>query len=155
MTKLTDTRRTLQEKKTALEHTQQTQINTLLDNLGSSEQDEAFEWSLAQLDQIVKTSWLGKSEIVTLTVYVKRAPRKDLNPFVLYENIERMKADHGINKLSPPPTSPPIQIFELKKSRYKKATRKKANRKSNRSYDSYQTSSGPSSSDSESFKSAS
>jgi hypothetical protein len=42
-------------------------------------------------------------ETVTMTVYVKRAPRKDLNPIMLFQNIEKNKAE----SMRPPPPPPP------------------------------------------------
>jgi hypothetical protein len=74
------------------------QITSLLDNLASIEQDRAFEWSLVQLDTVKKPVGSrgvivrGETqgllyETVRITAYVKRSPRKDLNPVILFRNI--------------------------------------------------------------------
>jgi hypothetical protein len=103
--KLSDRGRSVADKKKALAHNMQGQITALLDDLASKEVDRAFEWSLVQLDTVQKplSSRAGKRgsqyETVTMTVYVKRAPLKDLNPVILLQNIEKMKAD----KMRPPP----------------------------------------------------
>jgi len=108
--KLNDSRRSVADKKKALMPNQQVQVTTLVDNLASGERDDAFEWSLVQLDSFIKPESIfkrGKTremcETTTMTIYVKRSPRKDLYPVVLFQNIEKMKAESTSNN-SPPPS---------------------------------------------------
>jgi hypothetical protein len=71
------------------------QITSLLDNIASIEQNRAFERSIVQLDTVKKpvssrgVSLRGETqgllyETVRITAYVKRSPRKDLNPVILF-----------------------------------------------------------------------
>lgn len=96
--KLNESRKTVREKKEALATFQQGQINSLLDDQASQERDPNFEWSLAQLD--TKTKPVGSKtwekwqyETISITVYLKRAPRKDLDPIILLKKIERNEAE--------------------------------------------------------------
>lgn len=103
--KLNDRGRSVTDKKKSLAHNMQGQITTLVDELASKEPDRAFEWSLVQLDTVQKPVSLrggrrgGLYETVTMTAYFKRTPLKELNPVILYQNIEKMKAD----RMRPPP----------------------------------------------------
>jgi hypothetical protein len=59
---------------------------------------------LAQLDAKTRpVSSIGQYETISITVYLKRAPQKDLNPIVLLKNIERNEAE--ILRLRPSPRS--------------------------------------------------
>jgi hypothetical protein len=123
--KLGESRRSVADKKKALAHNMQGQITTLVDNLASTEGDRAFEWSLVQLDTVQKPVSLrggkrgGLYETVTMTAFAKRSPRKDLNPVILFENIEKMKQERM--RPPPPPQGQPegglpqgvTQIFEV------------------------------------------
>lgn len=98
-------KRTVADKKVALAQFQQGQITTLLDELGSDELDPAFEWSLVQLDrterQLGGVRGSNKKplyETVTMTVYVKRAPSRDVDAVKMYRDLEMAKAD----RMSPP-----------------------------------------------------
>jgi hypothetical protein len=120
--KLSDPRCSVHEKKISLNNSLQGQLSALLDNLQSAEQDRSFEWSLAQLDETFKTSWFGKKELITLTVYVKRSPLKDLNPVMLYQTIEKMKAEffrppqlQRQSRPLPPPPPPPPTYFDIER----------------------------------------
>lgn len=103
--KLGESRRSVADKTKVLAPNMQNQITTLVDGLASGERDRAFEWSLVQLDTVQKPVSLrngkkgGLYETVTMSVFVKRSPRKDLNPIILFENIERSKAE----RMQPPP----------------------------------------------------
>ncbi|KAK6584827.1 hypothetical protein PZA11_003051 [Diplocarpon coronariae] len=108
--KLNESNRTVAEKKSALAQYQQGQITSLLDDLGSREPEPAFQWSLTQLDRterlvgrIRAPSKKSLYETVTMTVYVKRAPHRDINPIQLYHNLEKIKEE----RMRPPP--PPQQ----------------------------------------------
>ncbi|KAK0125276.1 hypothetical protein ONS96_009131 [Cadophora gregata f. sp. sojae] len=110
--KLNESKRTVSDKKAALAPFQQGQITSLLDDLGSREMDPNFQWSLVQIDRKEKpisssrgTSKKSLYETVTMTVYVKRAPGRDVNPIQLYQTLERIKAD----RLRPPPPAQPKQ----------------------------------------------
>ncbi|KAL5329127.1 hypothetical protein ACEPPN_002636 [Leptodophora sp. 'Broadleaf-Isolate-01'] len=112
--KLNESKRTVSDKKAALAQFQQGQITSLLDDLGSREMDQNFQWSLVQIDRKEKpvsgaqrTSKKALYETVTMTVYIKRAPHGDVNPIQLYQAIERMKADRL--RPPPPPPQPPQQ----------------------------------------------
>jgi hypothetical protein len=103
--KLNKGQKTVREKKEALATIQLAQVNSLLDDQASRERDLNFEWSLAQLDtktrpvskRAVKR---GQYETISITIYLKRAPQKELNPIILLQNIERYKAE----SLRPRPT---------------------------------------------------
>jgi hypothetical protein len=103
--KLGERGRSVADRTKVLAPNMQTQITTLVDNLASTERDRAFEWSLVQLDTVQKPVSLkggkksGLYETVTMTAFAKRSPRKDLNPIILFENIERSKAE----RMQPPP----------------------------------------------------
>lgn len=121
--KLSERGRSVADKKKALMPNQQGQVTTLVDNLASTEVDRAFEWSLVQLDSVTKPISVfrgGKKreayETVSMIAFVKRSPRKDLNPVILFQNIEKMKAD----SMRPPqqpqgqPAGPePIEIIQV------------------------------------------
>jgi hypothetical protein len=89
--KLNEGRGSVTEKKAALMHFQQGQINILMDELLTNESDHSFEWSLAQLDRKERNLRKGVRETTTITVLVKRAPGKDHNPVFLFQTIERNK----------------------------------------------------------------
>ncbi|KAE9373473.1 hypothetical protein N431DRAFT_456252 [Stipitochalara longipes BDJ] len=128
--KLSESRRSVADKKKQLMPNQQGQVTTLVDNLASGERDGAFEWSLVQLDSVTKPISILKGgkrremyETVTMVAFVKRAPRSDLNPVILFQNIEKMKADSMRPPQQPQPQPQPqpqqgghepIQIFEVK-----------------------------------------
>jgi len=103
--KLGERRRSVADKTKALAPNMKTQITTLVDNLASAERDRAFEWTLVQLDTFQKPVILkggrksGLYETLTMTAFAKRSPRKDLNPIILFENIERSK----VERMQPPP----------------------------------------------------
>jgi hypothetical protein len=107
--KLDGNKRTAIERKTALKPFQQGQINNLVQELNTSEQDLAFEHSFVQLDVIQKPIGATRDksrdsrhyETTTMTVYVKRAPC--LDPRQLYWNILKAKGN-----LPPRPLLTPI-----------------------------------------------
>jgi len=109
--KLNESKRTVTDKKTALAPFQQGQITSLLDDLGSKEMDPNFQWSLVQISTREKpvssrtTSKKSLYETVTMTVFVKRAPGRDVNPIQLFQTLERIKAD----RLRGPPPGQPKQ----------------------------------------------
>jgi hypothetical protein len=84
--KLSESQQNVADKQAAVNHDVRRQITSLIDNLASAEFDTAFEWSLVQLDIIKEpvTSPRGKNLVSSrlyksVTVFVKRTPRKDLN----------------------------------------------------------------------------
>jgi hypothetical protein len=122
--KLSERGRSVADKKKALMPHQQGQITTLIDNLASTEPNGVFEWSLVQLDSVTKPISVLKGgkkreayETVSMIAFVKRSPRKDVNPAILFQNIEKAKAD----AMRPPQQpqgqpagpEPPIQIFKV------------------------------------------
>jgi hypothetical protein len=82
-----------QEIKALLDHAQQTQVNTLLDYQITNEEDENFEWSLALPDCMFKRSWFDQKELISIRVYLKRAPLKVPNLRTLYRKIEKPKEE--------------------------------------------------------------
>jgi hypothetical protein len=136
--RLKDSRRTVQEKKAYLNQAQQNQISCLLDNLTNTERDLAYEWSLTQLDHTAKTSWLGQREVITITVYVKRAPRRDEDPVKMVRTMEIKKqaaleraerqVQSGISPPGPPPPPPavPYSGVHITQDSTKGKTKKKA-----------------------------
>jgi hypothetical protein len=108
--KLNELTDSVQDKKAALMKFQQGQINKLLDELIGGERDNNFEWSLAQLDSKMIKNKQGQKETTTITVYVKRAPRKDLDPIQLFKDYERAKAQ--FTKLPQIPSQLPPQSFQ-------------------------------------------
>lgn len=150
-----DKGRSVTDKKKALAHNQQGQITNLVDNLASQERDRAFEWSLVQLDSVQKPVSLkggrkgGLYETITMTAYVKRSPLRELNPVILFQNIEKIKAD----SMRPPPQPPQggqlpqgvTQIFDLGAGR--KGSKNRANgrvKSKDRRYHDHNDSSGSS-----------
>ena len=107
--KLNESKRSVQDKKAALMTFQQGQVNRLLDELMTSDPDTNFEWSLAQMDRKEITNKKGQRETTTITVYVKRAPLKDLNPIGLFNAIERNKQQRLEQMNRPPPRPEPPQ----------------------------------------------
>jgi hypothetical protein len=91
--------RSMTDKTKGLAPNMKTQITTLVDNLASTERDCAFEWSLVQLDTLQKPVSLmrgkkgGLYEIVAMTAFAKRSPRKELNPTILFDRIEISKVE--------------------------------------------------------------
>jgi hypothetical protein len=106
---LNESRESVWEKKEALTNFAQQQINNLIDEHMTKERDQAFQWSLVQLD--TKTRPISRSgkrdqfETITITVYLRRAPRKDLNPVTLLNNILRSNAAKAERFPGPPPVS--------------------------------------------------
>lgn len=107
--RLNESKRSVQDKKAALMPFQQGQVNSLLDELMTSDPDPNFEWSLAQIDRKEITNRKGQRETTTITVYVKRAPLKDLNPIGLFNAIERNKQQRLEQMNRPPPRPEPPQ----------------------------------------------
>lgn len=98
--RLNESKRTVSDKKAALQPYQTTQVNNVMDDLVATDQDPAnFEWALVQLDSVQKalpTSDRGKKryrETVTITVYAKRSPHPDRNPAALLHQLERLRAE--------------------------------------------------------------
>jgi hypothetical protein len=87
--RLNESKQSVKDKKHALKPFQQGQVNRLLEELMTREHDQNFEWSLSQLDSETFINKKGQKETSTITVYVKRAPLKDLNPIGLFNAIER------------------------------------------------------------------
>jgi len=125
--KLSEKGRSAADKKKDMSQNMEGQIATLLDDIASQEHDRAFEWSLVQLDTVKKpvtskgVSLKGETngllyETVRITVYVKRSPLKDLNPFILLENIEKAKAE-SLLRLRPP--LPPPSFIKISKPKPK------------------------------------
>jgi hypothetical protein len=106
--KLNESKRSVQDKKAALMPFQQGQINKLMDELINSDHDTNFEWSLAQLDQKISTNRKGQKETSTITIYVKRAPLKDMNVIGLFNTIERNKQARLEQMNRPPPRPEPV-----------------------------------------------
>ncbi len=163
--KLSESRRSLADKTKVLAPNMQNQITTLVDDLASRERDRAFEWSLVQLDTVQKPVSLrggkkgGLYETVTMTAFAKRSPRKDLNPIILFENIERSKAERmqppPQHQAPPPNNGPPqgfTQIIDLSKEGSGKGKGEKGRSKSREkpSHKHDDSSSGDSSSDTDS-----
>jgi hypothetical protein len=73
-----------------------------LDDLMTQESDTNFEWSLVQLDRKELKNKKGQKETSTVTVYVKRAPLKNLNAIALFDAIE-MKKHQRLAQTSRPP----------------------------------------------------
>jgi len=106
--KLNETRRTVSDKKQALQQFQQKQVNTLLDDLSAQERDQHFGYSLAQLDSKIKSLKNGQRETTVITVYVKRAPLKEVNPAAIWHALEKQKAER-MATLTRPPVQPQAQ----------------------------------------------
>ena len=127
--KLSESPRSVAAKKLALMPNQRGQIITLVDNLTSLERDEAFEWSLAQLDSVVKPVRISKGtrkhqmyETVTMVAFLRRAPRKDLNAAIISKDIEKKKTDKLRQHNTPPQSQPrdhePIRTDEADRDKY-------------------------------------
>jgi hypothetical protein len=92
--KLNEKKITVAEKKQQLAPNQQAQVNNILDEqINLDRGDSNFEWSLAQIDQKIKTLRNGLRETTTLTVYMKRAPIRDANAMHLFDIQQRVKVD--------------------------------------------------------------
>jgi hypothetical protein len=104
--RLNESKRSVQDKKAALMTFQQGQVNRLLDELMTGDPDTNFDWSLAQIDRKEFTNKKGQRETSTITVYVKRAPLKDLNPIGIFNAIERNKQQRLEQMNRPPPPRP-------------------------------------------------
>lgn len=122
--RLDESKKTVSQKKIALMPNQTGQVNRIMDDLISSDQDPNFEWALVQLDSFQKDlpardREKRKRETVTITVYAKRAPLPDRNAVVLYHQIERMKMEREkeqrehermmMEAMRPRPPPPPPQ----------------------------------------------
>jgi hypothetical protein len=111
--KLSEKGRSAADKKKEMGQNREAQIASLLDDIATLERDPAFEWSLVQLDVVKKpvtsngASLKGEAkaslyETVRITAYVERSPLKDLNPFILLENITKAKAESLLRRRPPP-----------------------------------------------------
>ncbi|KAN0113259.1 hypothetical protein V8E51_006210 [Hyaloscypha variabilis] len=112
---LNDSRRSQVDKEKALIQNQHAQVTAIIHNLTSTEQDSAFEYTIVQLDSVTRPIRLSGREMyetVNLSVFVKRGPRKHLNPVVLFNDIERMK---NIKKLAIDGIRLPPQIYEQRR----------------------------------------
>jgi len=114
--KLEDKGKSVSDKRKALAPNQHGQITALIDDLAGKEGDPSFEWTLAQLDSVQKPvnsknqsrSRKPLYETVTMMAYLRRAPRKDLDPVVLYQQIEKKRME----SMRPPPGPPPPPIMQ-------------------------------------------
>jgi hypothetical protein len=98
-------KKSITDKKAELSPHMNRQVNDLLDDKNNSEFDPAFTWTLSQLDrQTSENKETKRWETDTLTLYLKRAPRPEINVIVVYKHIERAKLQQG----QPPP--PPQQF---------------------------------------------
>lgn len=91
--RLDESKRSVQEKKAALMPFQQGQVNRLMDELMTSDTDTNFEWSLAQMDRKEITNSKSQRETLTITVYVKRAPFRDLDPVAMLRALEERNTE--------------------------------------------------------------
>lgn len=109
--KLDESSTSVTDKKTSLAPHQQGQVSKLLEDIGASETNPDFEWVLAQLERKERPvderlqKQLGKSgrflyETLTMTLYVSRAPLRDINPVDL---LRKINASNEIWRRSPPP----------------------------------------------------
>ena len=113
--RLNERRATITEKKQALATYQQGQVESVIDQLKKTEEDQNFKWTLVQLDSEKKT--LGKDrkdkktlkEKTIIRVYAKRAARKDRSLSGLFNTIPRMK----IEKMNQIGIAPPSKGEEL------------------------------------------
>ena len=105
LNRLEKTKQTVLDKKADLMQFQQGQVDRLMDELKANEHDPNFEWALSQIDRKQLKNKKGQRETTSLTVYVKRAPLKDLNPVGLFTALERNKLERlaQINRPPPPP----------------------------------------------------
>jgi hypothetical protein len=100
-------KKSITDKKAELSPHMNRQVNDVLDDKNNSEFDPAFTWTLSQLDrQTSENKETKRWETDTLTLYLKRAPRPEVNVVVVYRNIEKAKLQQG----QPPP--PPPQQFQ-------------------------------------------
>jgi hypothetical protein len=81
-----DSKRKVVDRKAALFPNQTTQIDTYLEEQNLKEMDRKFEWTLAQLEQKVVTNTAGKRQTASMTLYLKRAPRQEVDPKALFMN---------------------------------------------------------------------
>lgn len=100
-------KKSITDKKAELSPHMNRQVNDLLDDKNNSEFDPAFTWTLSQLDrQTSENKETKRWETDTLTLYLKRAPRPEVNVIAVHKNIERAKFQQG----QPPPPPPPQQF---------------------------------------------
>ena len=93
------------EKKINLTPFAQRQITQLFDELTKFDQDTDFEWLLAQLDSTEAFNRKKmQKETVTITVYAKRAPVREISAFSLYRASLEPKV-HAMRQRSPHPSS--------------------------------------------------
>ncbi|KAG0648835.1 hypothetical protein D0Z07_4934 [Hyphodiscus hymeniophilus] len=113
--KLKENKRSVQDKKAALMQFQQGQVTRLMDEMMSSNHDPNFEWTLSELDQKTFTNKKGQKETSTITVYVKRAPLKDVNSIGIFQTMERNKQARleQMNRPPPPPRPEPPRQPEI------------------------------------------
>ncbi len=101
-------RKSIADKKAELPPHMNHQVNVLLDEKNNFECDKAFIWTLTQLD---RRTWTNKNtnrrETETLTLFLKRAPRADVNVTVVYNNIERAKLQQNRPQPQPQPKPQP------------------------------------------------
>jgi hypothetical protein len=107
---LSEARLSVSEKKAALTPFQQGQVTTLLDDMNSRERDRSFEWALEQLEKQEREIRVGLRETVVLLVFVRRAPRDEVDPIALFKELERRKAEPAMMMRPPqqhqrPPSS--------------------------------------------------
>ena len=107
--KLNEHGRSVTEKKAALSPFQLQQVTNLLDNKTAQEIDSNFEWSLAQLESKIKNlKHSNKAETISLTVYLKRAPFRDVSAMTVHAVLERQSKERNEMMLRPP-LPPPLQ----------------------------------------------
>lgn len=98
--KALDKKRSIADKKADLPPHMNIQVDKLLDEKNHFEYDPAFMWTLCQLNRVTVYNKTTKSkETDSLTVYLKRAPRPDLNATIVFSNIEKAK----LRQNQPPP----------------------------------------------------
>jgi hypothetical protein len=100
--KLAKNRRSVIDKCKGLAPNQQGQVTSLLDDLRCKERDLDFEWSLVQIDSVLKQvpreniRTINQVETVTLTVYAKRSLRREITATSKLRALEEAKKTAGI-----------------------------------------------------------
>jgi hypothetical protein len=87
-----DKKRSVISKKANLSTNPSRHVDNLLVEKNRFENDQAFTWTLRQLDEVTTRKSSNKKKTEAYVLYLKRAPRGDVDPKVVYRNLDSAKA---------------------------------------------------------------
>jgi hypothetical protein len=108
--KALDKKSSITKKKSELPTHMNHQVHKIIDEKNYFERDSAFIWTLCQLERnLIVNKVTRKTETDTLTLYLKRTPRPEVNVMVVYDNLEKAKFRRSLPAPQQQPPNGPQQ----------------------------------------------